>query len=256
MSIKLMIEKIKEHEFLERKYYDFINNWGDCIANEVIRVIDSKKEENCIFLFNKLSWLFDNTTKINFLNEKKLFNYFTEDYFDKNNERINGFYDYICWSLCNKRKIKRPEYWEVIQDLIGFDRTGEKFEFQRYMLDTVFSKLERKYYDFINNWGDCIANEINKITDSCKEENCIELVRKLYWLHRVTPKFNFLNKEKLLNCFMNNRFDKTNPEIERITGVYKYICWTLCKIKKDDVNYWDALIDLAGFERKGKVYEF
>lgn len=134
LKIQVIIESIQKHEFLERKYYDFINEWGDVIANEVSKILNSYKEENCIVLFSKLSWLYYKTPKFNFLNKDKLLYYFMDDYFgtdDKEYVRIKGFYEYICYTLCGKKK-NVNYYWEAIQDLIGFERTGEKFEFQKY----------------------------------------------------------------------------------------------------------------------------
>lgn len=84
-----------------------------------------------IYIVFKYIW--EITPKINCLSVDKLQNMFMATLNDckiPDEKRVRYFYKYICKNLCGiKKNFKDIKIRELIQDLIGFDRTGEYYEF-------------------------------------------------------------------------------------------------------------------------------
>lgn len=108
------------------KVYKFVNTFESYISDKILEAYDSKDELKEIELSFFFHYIWEITSKFNFINKKKLYNCFVASLPEcDRNERIDKFYKYICACLCGvKKNWKTIDFSGYVQDIIGFERTG------------------------------------------------------------------------------------------------------------------------------------
>lgn len=97
---------------------------------------------------------------------------------------------------------------------------------------------DRKYL-YVEFWADYFADIVEKVYNIKGEAddtlNTTKLYEKIEYLFFMTPKINFLNKNKMLSKFMTDYFNDDNSlKYKKIKTFYEYLCYCLCGIKKEN----------------------
>lgn len=125
--------KLEEKIFENTKLHLYLRVYGTQITSDVLKMVNSLDGLSSYSFYKDFSFFYYLFPKINFFNKEIVKECFMDE-FDKNNKeykRIEKMFEFLSSSLCGIRKKFDDVYFilcKFMEDLEGFDRTGEYYE--------------------------------------------------------------------------------------------------------------------------------
>lgn len=86
---------------------------------------------------------------------------------------------------------------------------------------------------FIDCWESEISDLVLKYYNFKSSEGLERLTKVFFYIYRITPKFNFLNREKMFEKFYSSLNDCVVSNEHEIKEFYKNVCKEFFGIKKN-----------------------